>query len=321
MHKKGNLKESYIRVEDEIISLIKNPRILSVKNLKKILKSNKVNTYYQDYNGYTMLDHLLNEYIKNRLVDIEAFLDIAQVLLDIGADSLFEGDMPTSPRSPLLRSVMFPNLDQRIFRLFLEDVIMDQREDVERLNYSGLSSGETSYVNGHLHEEMVYRYRTNDYVGLRVLLELGANPNYQDLNGNTILHTIYRTGEINEELSVDRVLIEYGVNPQIRNANGLTPLDLAISFSQQHMLERINRIINKEVDQESLPSEESTLIDEIYEEEEDDGLDMLAKVLKAISFVSNNNPLVLTNNTSNNSHHIEEVGINPLLVGEGVNSS
>jgi ankyrin repeat protein len=63
---------------------------------------------------------------------------------------------------------------------------------------------------------------------LRVLLEHGADPNWQHDTGDTMLHWVIRSRMVQRPLEFLRVLIEAGAVP-LPNAAGLTPLDEAIA--------------------------------------------------------------------------------------------
>ena len=69
--------------------------------------------------------------------------------------------------------------------------------------------------------------------GVATLLELGADPNPQDEQGNTPMHRLAQHGTGRE---FARLLLEHGADLSIKNVKGETPLDLAAQAKQPAML-------------------------------------------------------------------------------------
>ena len=69
--------------------------------------------------------------------------------------------------------------------------------------------------------------------GVATLLELGADPNPQDEEGNTPMHRLALRGTGRE---FARLLLEHGADLSIRNLKGETPLDLAAKAKQPALL-------------------------------------------------------------------------------------
>lgn len=69
--------------------------------------------------------------------------------------------------------------------------------------------------------------------GVATLLELGADPNPQDEEGNTPMHRLAKRGTGRE---FAMLLLEHGVDLSIKNVKGETPLDLAAKAKQPAML-------------------------------------------------------------------------------------
>ena len=66
------------------------------------------------------------------------------------------------------------------------------------------------------------------------MLELGADPNPQDKQGNTPMHRLAQRGTGRE---FARLLLEHGADLSIRNVKGETPMDLAGKAKQPAMLD------------------------------------------------------------------------------------
>ena len=69
--------------------------------------------------------------------------------------------------------------------------------------------------------------------GVATLLELGADPNPQDEQGNTPMHRLAQRGTGRE---FARLLLEHGADLSIKNVKGETPLDLAAKAKQPALL-------------------------------------------------------------------------------------
>ena len=69
--------------------------------------------------------------------------------------------------------------------------------------------------------------------GVATLLELGADPNPQDEQGNTPMHRLAQRGTGRE---FARLLLEHGADLSIRNVKGETPMDLAAKAKQPALL-------------------------------------------------------------------------------------
>lgn len=70
--------------------------------------------------------------------------------------------------------------------------------------------------------------------GVATLLELGADPNPQDEEGNTPMHRLAQRGTGRE---FARLLLEHGADLSIKNVKGETPLDLAANAKQPALLD------------------------------------------------------------------------------------
>ena len=79
--------------------------------------------------------------------------------------------------------------------------------------------------------------------GVATLLELGANPNPQDEEGNTPMHRLAQRGTGRE---FARLLLKHGADLSIKNVKGETPLDLAAKAKQPAMLEFLREHVGDE---------------------------------------------------------------------------
>nr|XP_011445419.2 transient receptor potential cation channel subfamily V member 5 isoform X11 [Crassostrea gigas] len=98
---------------------------------------------------------------------------------------------------------------------------------------------------------------------VRLLVAKGANPNYQDSNGNTVMHMLvihdrkeseYEGQYASKQLELERppqemfnLLVELGARLDIKNRQGLTPLTLAAKLTRKEMyeyiLEKIRQVV------------------------------------------------------------------------------
>jgi ankyrin repeat protein len=62
---------------------------------------------------------------------------------------------------------------------------------------------------------------------LKVLLEFGADPNWQHDNGDTMLHWVIRSRMVEDPTEFAQTLLEAGANSKLKNNAGLTPLNEA----------------------------------------------------------------------------------------------
>ena len=62
----------------------------------------------------------------------------------------------------------------------------------------------------------------------RVLLEHGANPNWQDEAGNTPIHRVIASRLVLDPAKFVQLLLDFGADASIRNREGRTPLDEAV---------------------------------------------------------------------------------------------
>uniref|UniRef100_A0A8W8L649 Transient receptor potential cation channel subfamily V member 6 n=1 Tax=Magallana gigas TaxID=29159 RepID=A0A8W8L649_MAGGI len=90
---------------------------------------------------------------------------------------------------------------------------------------------------------------------VRLLVAKGANPNYQDSNGNTVMHMLVihdrkeseYEGQYASKQEMFNLLVELGARLDIKNRQGLTPLTLAAKLTRKEMyeyiLEKIRQVV------------------------------------------------------------------------------
>ncbi|XP_078323529.1 transient receptor potential cation channel subfamily V member 5-like isoform X4 [Crassostrea virginica] len=91
---------------------------------------------------------------------------------------------------------------------------------------------------------------------VRLLIAKGANPNFQDSNGNTVMHMLvihdrkYASKQIELEKcpqDMFNLLVDFGARLDIKNRQGLTPLTLAAKLTRkemyEHILEKIRQVV------------------------------------------------------------------------------
>ena len=78
--------------------------------------------------------------------------------------------------------------------------------------------------------------------GVATLLELGADPNPQDEEGNTPMHRLAQRGTGRE---FARLLLEHGADLSIRNVKGETPMELAAKAKQPALLNFLREYVRE----------------------------------------------------------------------------
>ncbi|XP_022322064.1 transient receptor potential cation channel subfamily V member 5-like isoform X3 [Crassostrea virginica] len=85
---------------------------------------------------------------------------------------------------------------------------------------------------------------------VRLLIAKGANPNFQDSNGNTVMHMLVihdRKENEYEGKDMFNLLVDFGARLDIKNRQGLTPLTLAAKLTRkemyEHILEKIRQVV------------------------------------------------------------------------------
>jgi ankyrin repeat protein len=69
----------------------------------------------------------------------------------------------------------------------------------------------------------------------RVLLEHGADPNWQDEGGNTPIHSVIRSRIVGDPAEFVGVLMEFEANLALQNLDGRTALDEALLQTEKNV--------------------------------------------------------------------------------------
>jgi|GEM_PF-2076862 len=75
------------------------------------------------------------------------------------------------------------------------------------------------------------------------LLSKGADPNIQDKNGGTVLHSMVGKDTKPEAVEVVKLLLSKGANPNMRDNKGRTPVDYAIIFGRGKYFKEIMELL------------------------------------------------------------------------------
>lgn len=115
-----------------------------------------------------------------------------------------------------------------------------------------------------LHEELLYRYQNSDYEAMKLLINMGADVNYQDENGETILYSDYdETKKDDNEVSdlIEELLVENDINIFLRNKQNKIAATAASEKNIKYISDRIFRILESQYNLADESEEVSTEID------------------------------------------------------------
>lgn len=160
---------------------------------------------------------------------------VGRLLLDAGADVNVLTTVGCAGETPLMMQLRFGTLEGT--RFLLENGAEPNRGGLKHTPSASMAEGLELLV-GHgwdVNEQVggrtLLHHDANHGHGKRVrlLLELGADPNLQDGEGRTALHLVCARGTGTETI---RALVEAGANPDARDHGGRTPFDHAESASR-----------------------------------------------------------------------------------------
>lgn len=69
----------------------------------------------------------------------------------------------------------------------------------------------------------------------RVLIENGADANWQDEDGNTPIHRVIRSRIVGDPAEFVEVLLKFGANPAVQNHDGRTALEVALMQTEKNV--------------------------------------------------------------------------------------
>ncbi len=157
---------------------------------------------------------------------------VGRLLLDGGADVNALTTVGCAGETPLMMQLRFGTLEGA--RFLLENGAEPNRGGLKHTPSASMAEGLKLLV-GHgwdINERVggrtLLHHDANHGHGKRVrlLLDLGADPNLQDGEGRTALHLLCARGTGIETI---RALVEAGADPDARDLGGRTPLDCAAS--------------------------------------------------------------------------------------------
>lgn len=149
-------------------------------------------------------------------------LDWFQLLLSKGLNVKIRNsnEMPF-----LFETVRIKDLEgfKALVRAGLDPYVLADFADVKKLNLLQYSIINKLYATGYQIIPEIYKY--------------SFNINYQDSNGNTVLHYLIKNGTVDsytdERLDLLRQLLRDGANQNIKNREGKTPFEIAMERNQQ----------------------------------------------------------------------------------------
>lgn len=134
------------------------------------------------------------------------------------------------------------------------DDLMSNQPNYSSNYISALRAGHSAFGENQLnryltsfHDSMIERFRSNDVDGVRLLLRMGADPNFMDArhDGNSLYH--HTPNNIDDNyVEMDNLLAEYHVNVNLPNNFGITPAQYLESSGYSDAVTRVNSLISVE---------------------------------------------------------------------------
>lgn len=120
----------------------------------------------------------------------------------------------TSLREEPIFHYVVKSYDKKMIELFLEKGF-DVNEKSKLNNKTILM--QLCYDYEPIEDNKVFKNDSKLLDLIKYLLEQGANPNTQDLVGDTILHNLFASVSVEHKLDLLKLLIKYGANPNKKN--------------------------------------------------------------------------------------------------------
>ncbi|MGB4191758.1 MAG: hypothetical protein WBJ81_04345 [Rickettsiales bacterium] len=143
-----------------------------------------------------------------------------------------------------------------------------------------------------LHEELLYRYQNSDYEAMKLLINMGADVNYQDENGETILYSDY--DENKEEILklIEELLVENNINIFLSNKRNKIAATVASEKNIKYISDRLFRILESQYNLADEEEEVSTEIDStgdnsLESESEEETLESSDSLTKTLELINN----------------------------------
>ncbi|MGB4191522.1 MAG: hypothetical protein WBJ81_03125 [Rickettsiales bacterium] len=172
-------------------------------------------------------------------------IETARVLIEAGADPLMPRGGVQGGMTALDLSLIRANLDGQFFHMFFQHLLGAGRaQEISLLDERNFDDRQLMTRHKNLFEELADNFISCNVEGVRVLLNLGVNPNGVDAAGNSLMHFVhsqYTQGlDDNSREEIDQLLSEHGYTKTLdSNQNGDNSLEIAIEQSNEDMINRI----------------------------------------------------------------------------------
>lgn len=143
-----------------------------------------------------------------------------------------------------------------------------------------------------LHEELLYRYQNSDYEAMKLLISMGADVNYQDKNGETILYSDYDKNKEEVLKLIEELLVENNINIFLSNKQNKIAATVASEKNIKYISDRIFRILESQYNLADESEEVSTEIDStednsLESESEEETLESSNSLTKTLELINN----------------------------------
>lgn len=143
-----------------------------------------------------------------------------------------------------------------------------------------------------LHEELLYRYQNSDYEAMKLLINMGADVNYQDENGETILYSDYEGNKEEILKLIEELLVENNINIFLSNKQNKIAATVASEKNIKYISDRLFRILESQYNLADEEEEVSTEIDStgdnsLESESEEETLESSDSLTKTLELINN----------------------------------